>query len=58
LNEAVIKCKNTVESIDPERIILDDEGKYPRRMIITCKGGFKKEYRLVKTQAGNFILNR
>ena len=47
-----------IESIDSETIILDENGKYPRRIIIKDKHGFKKEYRLVKTQSGRFILNR
>ncbi len=58
LNEVVIKHEKPTESIDPEKIILDAEGKYPRQIIIRDKSGLRKEYRLVKTQSGNFILNR
>lgn len=58
MNEAVIKHEKPVESIDSEKIILDSGGKYPRKIIIKDEGGLKKEYRLVRTHSGNFILNK
>lgn len=58
LNEAAIKHEKPIESVDPDKIILDAEGEYPRRIIIRDKGGLRKEYRLVKTRSGGFILNR
>ena len=58
MNEAVIKHEKPIESIDADKIVLDSGGKYPRTVIIRDKGGLKKKYRLVKTQLGNFILNK
>lgn len=58
MNETTAKHERPVESIDDEKIILDSGGKYPRRVIIRDEGVLKKEYRLVKTQSGNFILNK
>lgn len=47
-----------IESVDPDKIILNSDGKYPRQIIIRGKDSRAKEYRLVKTQSGNFILNK
>ena len=58
LNEAAIKHEYPIESIDAEKIILDSGGKYPRKIIFKGKDGLKKEYRLVRTHSGNFILNK
>jgi len=58
LNGTITKHENPVESVNRETVILDAEGHYPRRIIIRDKGGATKEYRLVKTQSGNYILNR
>lgn len=58
MNSAILKHEKLIESIDAEKIILDEEGKYPRRVIIKGKDGIKKEYRLVKTQSGSFIINK
>lgn len=58
MNRAVTKHEEPLESIDPEKIILDAEGKYPRKIIIREKGGLRKEYSLIKTQSGNYLLNR
>jgi len=58
LNEVITKHENPIESIDFDKIILDAGGKYPRKIIIRDEGGFRKEYRLVKTHSGNFILNK
>jgi len=54
----VVKSSNIKESIEHDKIILDAEGPFPRRIIIKDCMGCKKEYRLVKTQSGNFILNK
>jgi hemin uptake protein HemP len=54
----VMKPSNIKESIENDKIILDAEGPFPRRIIIKDCMGYKKEYRLVKTQSGNFILNK
>lgn len=53
-----INIDGPIEHIDPEKIVLDEGGKFPRRLIIKSRHGTNKEYRIVKTQAGNFILNK
>ncbi len=53
-----MKPSNIKESIEHDKIILNAEGPFPRRIIIKDCTGCKKEYRLIKTQSGNFILNK
>lgn len=51
-------CNRSVESIDNEKIIIDDEGKFPRRMILTHLGKIISEYRIILTKGGHIILNK
>lgn len=56
--DAIEWNEKPIESVDHEKIILDAKGNFPRRIIIMEKGNLRKEYRLIKTQSGNFILNK
>ena len=50
--------KDLFESIDVEKIILNEDGKYPRKVIFKSAKGSIKEYRLIKTKLGNLVLNK
>lgn len=45
------------DRIEEDRIILDGKGPFPKRLIIILESGEKREYRIVKTRNGGFILN-
>ena len=46
------------ESLDPDEIILDGDGKYPKKVTIRFRRGDTKEYRIIRTQLGGFALNK
>jgi hypothetical protein len=46
-----------MDRIEEDRIILDGKGTFPKRLIIILESGEKREYRIVKTRNGGFILN-
>jgi|GEM_PF-5451970 len=58
LRKAMTDHKGVVEDINDEKITLAEEGKYPRQLIIQNKKGEQKEYSLVRTRSGNFMLNK
>jgi hypothetical protein len=45
------------DKIDGNSIILDGEGHFPKMLIIILDCGKRREYRIVKTKNGGFILN-
>lgn len=47
----------SVDRIEEDTIILDGNGPFPKRLIIILESGKKREYRIVKTRNGGFILN-
>jgi hypothetical protein len=47
-----------IESIDHEKIIINADGKFPKRIILMDNKGHNTEYRLVKTQSGGICLNK
>lgn len=46
------------DRIEQDKIILDGQGKFPKEVIILEGNGEKKEYRIIKTRNGGYILNR
>ena len=46
------------KSLDPDEIILNEEGRYPKKIVIQNKRGEEKIYRLIKTKLGGFALNK
>ncbi len=51
------KSQQLRDLIEGDTIILDGEGKFPKRLIIICQHGEKREYRIIKTRKGGYILN-
>ncbi len=49
--------KRNQDRIEGNSIILDGEGEFPKRVIILDRAGRTKEYRIIKTRYGRFILN-
>ena len=46
------------DRIEGNSIILDSRGDFPKRLIILTKDGVRvKEYRIVRTRNGGYILN-
>ena len=45
------------DKIEGDQIILDGNGPFPKRLIIILESGKRREYRIVKTRNGGFILN-
>ena len=50
--------KSLNDRIEENKIILDGEGKFPKRVIILEANGRKREYRIMRTRKGGYILNR
>jgi hypothetical protein len=50
--------KSSFDRVEGDRIILDDKGSFPKRLIILCECGNKKEYRIIKTRNGGYVLNK
>ena len=46
-----------VDRIEGDVIVLDGKGYFPKRVIIITEEGKKREYRIVRTYKGGFILN-
>ncbi len=46
-----------LDRIEGDQIILDGKGSFPKKVIILLDHGQKREYRIVKTRNGGFILN-
>ncbi len=51
------KSQQVGDVIQGDTIILDGEGKFPKRLIIICQHGERREYRIIKTRKGGYILN-
>lgn len=49
--------KSPVDRIEENKIILDGKGCFPKTLIIILESGKMREYRIVKTKNGGFILN-
>ena len=50
--------KSLNDRIEENTIILDGQGEFPKQVIILQPDGKKKEYRIIKTRKGGYILNR
>jgi hypothetical protein len=50
------KTENATDRIAKDRIILDGRGRFPKKIIILEAEG-KREYRLIRTKKGGFLLN-
>ncbi len=51
------KLKPTIDRIEGDEIILDGKGPFPKKLIILLESGNKREYRIIKTRNGKYILN-
>lgn len=58
MNKVVLNHEKSLEFVDNEKIVLNAEGNYPRRIVIRDRGGSRTEYRLFKTKSGHYILNK
>ena len=45
------------ERIERDRIVLDGSGKFPRKLLFV-EPGRAKEYEIIKTAKGGYLLNR
>ena len=54
--EKKVEAKIPPDRIAGDEIILDGQGKFPKKLII-IDGGRKLEYRIVKTRNGGYLLN-
>jgi len=52
-----INYRHINERIEGDKIILSSESKFPKKLII-IEDKTEKEYRLIKTQAGGYQLNK
>jgi len=52
-----VDIQSSVDKIEGDRIILDGKGCFPKTLIIILESGKMREYRIVKTKNGGFILN-
>lgn len=52
-----VDIQSLLDKIEGDKIILDGKGYFPKRLIIILESGKKREYRIVKTRNGGFILN-
>lgn len=52
-----IDVKPTIDRIEGDKILLDGKGQFPKKLIIILEGGRVKEYRIIRTRNGKFILN-
>ena len=48
--------KAVQDRIEGNSIILNGQGEFPKRVIIVDKSG-SREYRIIKTRTGGYILN-
>ncbi len=52
-----LESKVLQDRIEGNLIILNGEGDFPKEVLILNSRGMKKEYRIVKTRHGGFVLN-
>jgi len=50
-------CNPTNDRIEGNVIILSGTGVFPKKLIIILDSGKIKEYRIIKTKNGGYILN-
>ncbi len=46
------------ERVDDHAIVLDVNGKFPRKLILVDKGQLKAEYKIVRTKSGALCMNK
>lgn len=51
------KQRPTIDRIEGDKIILDGKGPFPKKLIILLESGNRREYRIIKTRNGGYILN-
>lgn len=51
------ELKSTIDRIEGDKIILDGRGPFPKKLIILLESGNKREYRIIRTRNGRYILN-
>ncbi len=52
----VQKSKPVGDRLEDDTIFLDGEGQFPKKVIIQ-ESGKKREYRIIKTRNGGYLLN-
>ncbi len=52
-----VKSKFPNDRIEGDTILLDEKGQFPKKLIIILESGKRREYRIVKTRNGGYILN-
>lgn len=57
MNQFPKELKPTIDRIEGDKIILDGRGPFPKKLIILLESGNKREYRIIKTRNGRYILN-
>ncbi len=45
------------DRIEGDKLILDSKGQFPKRLIILLEPGKVREYRIIRTRNGGYILN-
>lgn len=45
------------DRIEGDKIILDGKGRFPKKVIIVLEPGKIREYRIVRTKNGGYLLN-
>jgi hypothetical protein len=61
MNQAHVGCglKSPLDRIEGDTIILDGQGSFPKKIIIIEPAKKeKKEYRMIKTHNGGYVLNK
>ena len=58
MDQRNLNLKSLDDRIEENKIILNGQGKFPKEVIILEQDGKKKEYRIIKTRNGGYILNR
>jgi hypothetical protein len=53
---AAQKLGIAADRIEKDRIILNGRGKFPKKVIIREPGKINKEYRLIRTTKGGYLL--
>jgi hypothetical protein len=51
------KVKVSIDRVEGDKIILDGRGVFPKKVIIVLESGKEREYRMIKTRNGGYILN-
>jgi len=51
-----IDTKASLDRIEGTKIILDGKGEFPKKLIIILEPGKIREYRIVRTKNGGYLL--